>query len=52
MNQNIPHNTSDEIIDFDDEYCENEQETPTPDEPPKYNYQLNQRDQVQARNVI
>ena len=48
MNQNIPNNTSDEIIDFDDEYCENDQETPTPDEPPKYKYQLEQKDQVQA----
>ena len=48
MNQNLPNNTSDEIIDFDDEYCENDQETPTPDEPPKYKYQLEQKDQVQA----
>ena len=48
MNQIKLSNISDEIIDFDDEYCENEQETPTPDEPPKYNYQLNQRDQVQV----
>ena len=48
MNQNLPNNTSDEIIDFDDEYCENEQETPTPEENPKFKYQPNQKDQVQA----
>ena len=48
MNQNLPNNTSDEIIDFDDEYCENYQETPTPEENPKFKYQPNQKDQVQA----
>ena len=49
MNQKTPHNTSDEIIDFDDEYCENynDQEQITPEEPRQKDNQISKEDQVQ-----
>ena len=50
MNPKEKHNTSDEIIDFDDEYCENinDQEQQTPETPEKIDNQINQEDQVQG----
>ena len=52
MNQNIPNITNDEneIIDFDDEFCENDnaQEQLTPDESSNQNYEINKEDQIQV----
>ena len=50
MNQVKLNNISDEIIDFDDEYSENENfpEDPTPDMSARQKAQMNQKDQIQA----
>ena len=53
MNQKTTHNTSDEIIDFDDEYCENynDQEQITPEEPRQKDNQISKEDQVQLSQM-
>ena len=50
MNQKSLHNTSDEIIDFDDEYCENynDQEQITPEELQQKDNQISKEDQIQV----
>ena len=50
MNQVKLNNISDEIIDFDDEYSENENfpEDPTPDMSARQKAQMDQKDQIQA----
>ena len=50
MNQKSLHNTSDEIIDFDDEYCENynAQEQIAPEELQQKDNQISKEDQIQV----
>ena len=52
MNQNIQNitNEENEIIDFDDEFCENDngEEQLTPDESSNQNYEIHKEDQIQV----